>query len=348
MKNIIYILIAFITIVANKAQDIRVFEDINHTHELFVKDSLFLSYYHGVVNRSTDYGNTWEKIHVGTIDDLYTIEECEGVIFAGGLYGTLIKSTDYGLTWEDASFEDQTGLHEIIFLDNKKGIIGGYGKIYTTSDAGKTWDETKFSASKSFSNLIVINNRYVVLHQLPTNMDEAFEYNFLFSDDFGNTWNKKELDLKGKLIYKMTYYQNRILCCQKNFDGSSCLAIYDADFEFVELINLPEKMKLNNIVVTEDDKLYISVHEERKDTESINRSLSMFVSQSSAVPSFHEKKAVTKKSASIFRMTEDKKWEFVAKYTKEPQARILYVKDNRIFYMQNIWPSSLGVMELKE
>jgi len=97
----------------------------------------------GVVQRTTDGGDTWETLITGTQNDLNTIFFInENVGFAAGFEGTIIKTTDGGDLWEivDTGFTNE--IFSMTFINDDIGyIIGSGGLIARTSDGGDNWTQ---------------------------------------------------------------------------------------------------------------------------------------------------------------------------------------------------------------
>ena len=117
-------------------------------------DSLngYLAGYHGVLLKTSDAGNSWDRKHIDSnIVSLFPIEKiairnyqyglaCGGVI---DISGVIWYSTNYGTTWKAFSAAPEP-LYDIIWLDSSRALgTGGdyeYGlNIVRSYDGGQEW-----------------------------------------------------------------------------------------------------------------------------------------------------------------------------------------------------------------
>jgi photosystem II stability/assembly factor-like uncharacterized protein len=96
----------------------------------------------GIILKSTDGGNSWNQISVGTIPGLEAVcFTSTNVGYAGGWQNYFIKTTDGGATWNQININ--AGIwyfKEIEFWDANNGMTATADpQIYVTTDAGNTW-----------------------------------------------------------------------------------------------------------------------------------------------------------------------------------------------------------------
>lgn len=106
----------------------------------------------GTIIRTTDSGETWEKVNYSSKNDLHSLHfATNNTIWACGAANTLLRSTDAGLSWSSVSTgQSNYLLIEIFFTDPNHGwVLSNYdGVVLRTSDGGVTWQS---SSSGSFN-----------------------------------------------------------------------------------------------------------------------------------------------------------------------------------------------------
>lgn len=93
--------------------------------------------------RSSDGGNSFEKINTGFMNPLRTIRQVDNYLLAGD-GKKIMKSTDDGITWEELSSITYSVSIQDIISNKYNGIIFAYDqtyKIYWSLDGGITWLE---------------------------------------------------------------------------------------------------------------------------------------------------------------------------------------------------------------
>jgi len=116
----------------------------------------------GVVYKTTDGGNTWEKLEppaiplVHALNAVYFIDENTG--WLAGNYGHVIYTADGGTTWETRSLPAGSGdIKDIYFSDSQNGWVAGHNALAAyTEDGGQTWtqlDTNLFQPTTAFDSL---------------------------------------------------------------------------------------------------------------------------------------------------------------------------------------------------
>ena len=96
----------------------------------------------GIILKTTDGGQSWSQISVGTIPGLEAVAfTSTDVGYAGGWQNYFIKTTDGGTTWNQVNVNAGVWyFKEIEFWDANHGMTSTADpQIYVTSDAGATW-----------------------------------------------------------------------------------------------------------------------------------------------------------------------------------------------------------------
>ena len=88
-------------------------------------DTVYIAGENGLIAKSTDRGETWEKYHFSTrvdLNDIKFIDHYTG--FAVGENGTVLKTTDAGENWTQRIKLDPTGKPEATFCvcDNTESV----------------------------------------------------------------------------------------------------------------------------------------------------------------------------------------------------------------------------------
>jgi len=106
--------------------------------------------------RTTDGGNTWERITISTnFDDIHFVNNTTGFVLSqGGTERSASKSTDGGLNWTyQGPIQNLYDINDIHFVDENTGIAVGWSfvliavpGIKTTTDGGATWNNETLPA----------------------------------------------------------------------------------------------------------------------------------------------------------------------------------------------------------
>lgn len=139
----------------------------------------------GVILKSTDGGNTWEKITApDSVINYYDIRY-NGVssIFVSAEGGKMYKSADDGLTWLSV----QTGVEETIFrihfLGNGDGYaVGSKGLMIRTSDNGLSWTRVVTPTQSLLYSIHFYDTR--------NGMAVGWNGTIIKTSDGGYTWNQ--------------------------------------------------------------------------------------------------------------------------------------------------------------
>jgi photosystem II stability/assembly factor-like uncharacterized protein len=118
----------------------------------------------GEIHKSTDYGNTWEKVELsesirGEVVASNFLDDKTGYIvtFDNKLYRTM----DGSKTWTLMNELPFDGIvNDINFKNLKQGLITSSNKVYLTIDAGETWD-LEFEGDQSLFFIERVNENKV-------------------------------------------------------------------------------------------------------------------------------------------------------------------------------------------
>jgi len=99
----------------------------------------------GVVIKSVDNGNSWQKLNTNSINTIYSIEFYNSLSGFLGLDGEgILKTNDGGITWNRPYYVDEHpgNVHDIVLFSADSLIIGGnYSGLHESCDGGVTWQE---------------------------------------------------------------------------------------------------------------------------------------------------------------------------------------------------------------
>ncbi|MBZ0272344.1 hypothetical protein K8I61_09925 [bacterium] len=107
--------------------------------------------YPGKVFRSTDAGNTFAPVAIGTDEPLFGIDfPSPSVGYIAARKGQVWKTADAGETWTLLSTGVEEHLFAVHFADDAHGIVvGNFGRILSTKDGGASWQTTVLEAMVS-------------------------------------------------------------------------------------------------------------------------------------------------------------------------------------------------------
>ena len=124
-------------------------EDQYHLNAITaVKDAgLFIVGEQGSMFRSSDWGQTWEKLEGPYEGSLFGVigTAQPNTLLAYGLRGNLFRSTDFGTTWEPVELKAARGALEFglsgatLLDDGSIVIVGNGGSVIRSSDNGETF-----------------------------------------------------------------------------------------------------------------------------------------------------------------------------------------------------------------
>jgi len=111
-------------------------------------DHLWAAGYFGAIYRTSDAGDTWQKLSSGTQKSIYAISFADKKNgWAVGRRGFVIHTTDGGDSWEVQDIPRRPSRHifGIHAIDaDHAWAVGDWGGRYYTADAGKTWQDHSF------------------------------------------------------------------------------------------------------------------------------------------------------------------------------------------------------------
>lgn len=120
---------------------------------------------YGIVLRSTDGGNTWEKKDI--IGDFFRAIHfpSTNVGYAVGQSGSIIKTINGGETWEfirngDHLLTSNQSFRSVFFVDEDHGYIVGHdGLFWRTINGGKDWETMPDLPKVDLHSIFIINNQ---------------------------------------------------------------------------------------------------------------------------------------------------------------------------------------------
>lgn len=154
--------------------------------------------YHGTVLRTTDGGNKWVKVPVGSthfLTGIHFVSESRGFIV--GEMGTLLSTDDGGTSWSRVKLNllnTDVILNDIDFSEGKFGwIVGEFGTVLRTADGGKSWKtvDTRMGEYMLFGVNVADKDRVVI-----TGADGLV----LLSESGGSSWKKVDLGVKKQVF----------------------------------------------------------------------------------------------------------------------------------------------------
>jgi len=164
-------------------QDDGINEDINTIH---FKDA-FDGYFAGTagnVYKTSDGGNTWNKVTTGQNGTINCISSNSKGIWAVGNSALLLLSTDNGTTWNRQNLPTTNRLNSISFYANNGLIAADGGQIFRTSDAGETWNLITLSTTV-LRSVTILENRAVIVGGEVSPVRTIF---IATSSDAGGNW----------------------------------------------------------------------------------------------------------------------------------------------------------------
>jgi photosystem II stability/assembly factor-like uncharacterized protein len=125
------------------------------------KDSagvMYLSGEAGLLYRSTDKGQTWERLGLdydGSLFGVFAVDD--GVALTFGLRGNIFRSADGGESWERISPDEDRGLSFYGGMELENGglvLVGAGGVMASSTDKGATFHADVHTSRGTFSSAI--------------------------------------------------------------------------------------------------------------------------------------------------------------------------------------------------
>lgn len=143
----------------------------------------------GLVARTTDAGNSWNKVNSNTTNQLRWVHfPSEMVGFAVGNSGTVIKTTDGGATWDSITPLPNIAIFSLYMVNNDTGFAGAasatLGRLFRTTNSGATWEN--ISANVPFSGSPTVRSIYFIDSQ--NGYFCTSTYQIYKTTDGGNSW----------------------------------------------------------------------------------------------------------------------------------------------------------------
>ncbi len=153
--------------------------------------------------RSSDDGQSWEKVPVGNYGSFKKAFFTSGSIGYAYTQNVLLKTDDTGKTWFPVimpleQYRSATNyLYGAFFINDDKGfVVNGYeNRLYRTNNGGKTLSDTAFKNNVPLLSVHFSDPMNGVLF--------SYGRNFFKTEDGGNSWVKKSINLQDSNVADM-------------------------------------------------------------------------------------------------------------------------------------------------
>jgi photosystem II stability/assembly factor-like uncharacterized protein len=151
-------------------------------------DTVYIVGENGLIAKSTDRGNTWEKQYFSTqvaFNDILFIDHNTG--FIAGEQGTILKTTNAGESWSQLTSGTTSQINAIAATEqNVIWAVGNNSIILNSVNEGETWQQINILTA----NNIILSDIAFRNHLGYFTGDYATVYK---TEDYGETWNKQTL-----------------------------------------------------------------------------------------------------------------------------------------------------------
>ncbi|UCF77757.1 MAG: M20/M25/M40 family metallo-hydrolase [Candidatus Eiseniibacteriota bacterium] len=148
----------------------------------------------GMIYRTLDGGETWEKQISGTDQDLWrTTFPSTETGWVVGLAGTLLKTSNGGSDWLPVDTGSRGSLYGIEFIDTNVGwTCGAGGRISKTTDGGSSWTAQNSGTSRVLYDIDFVGpGSGLAVGEMGT---------ILKTSDGGQTWHSQQSVADGRLF----------------------------------------------------------------------------------------------------------------------------------------------------
>lgn len=122
----------------------------------------------GDIFKTTNEGNSWEKINSNTINNLTSVDFINlQTGFITGDTGTILKTTNQGLNWNFIITGLNNLLYDSDFINNDTGYIcGKAGLIIRTTNSGNSWFQLNSQSDGELKRIKFLNSSTgIVIHE---------------------------------------------------------------------------------------------------------------------------------------------------------------------------------------
>lgn len=169
----------------------------------------------GLIAKSTDYGNTWQRTITPDnviIKDIIFCDKETG--FAVGEKGSVYKTTDSGITWDVKTSNTTNDLNAVAYVSpDSIWTVGNSGTVLNSLDGGETWQQKDFSTSENLNDIIFSENEGYII---------GSNVSFYKTINAGVIWNKEAINLSG-FLYKIQKTGNNMFLLVGDNDNPSVL-----------------------------------------------------------------------------------------------------------------------------
>ena len=125
---------------------------------------LYLSGEAGLLFRSADRGNSWERIEDIYDGTLFGVVPTSRAVVAFGLRGHIFRSEDQGETWQEVISSNTFSLYGGAQLaEDTIALVGAGGAVLLSDDGGATFSLTTQPDRSTLSSVASINNQFLAV-----------------------------------------------------------------------------------------------------------------------------------------------------------------------------------------
>jgi len=112
----------------------------------------------GIILKSSDGGQTWSEIELGSLKNVNDIELKNGFGYFVGENGSIFKTIDGGTSWQASSSNITSSLYGVAVLNDNTAIaVGSPGKILRTTNNGVSWSLISCPVNLPINNVLFID-----------------------------------------------------------------------------------------------------------------------------------------------------------------------------------------------
>ncbi len=211
--------------------------------------------------RSTDKGNTWQKINIGDYFTFDFVSNSKGDLFlsaqiVGSSLTVIFKSTDDGVSWTELPFYNSAGFNGPLAINSRDYIFWGGYYLYRSMDNGISWE--RIYEINFMKDLFIDKNDHIYLGYGSDFTSDHQNLGIIKSEDDGNSWFAANDGLISKNVYYIIGDSKGYLFAYDNSSSDDKRGIFksiDGGYTWNQVVS---EYSLTGFAITSKDYIFAS------------------------------------------------------------------------------------------